>query len=87
MLRLWRWFKGWLWHLADALPPYLMVEGPLETKETDANKHYLSVASTRVEVDEATFNLLVVGENLRVRYTRGHRAINIDRLMPSRGPG
>ena len=87
MLRFWRWFKGWLWHLADAFPPYLIVEGPLETKETDANKHYLSVASTRVEVDEATVGLLVVGENLRVRYTRGRRAINIDRLMPSRGPG
>ena len=88
MRRFWRWFTRWLWHLADAFPPYLVAEGPLETKETDdADRYYLSVASTRVEVDEVTFGTLVVGENLRVRYTRGHRAISIDRLMPSRGPG
>ena len=87
MLWFWRWLKSWLWNLADALPPYRMAEGTLETKETDADKYYVTVASAKVEVDDATFNTLVTGENLRVRYTRGHRAINIDRLMPGRGPG
>ena len=87
-LSFWRWLKSWLWHLADALPPYRIVEGPLEAKETDdSGAYFVTVASARAEVDEATFNTLVVGETLRVRYTRGHRAINIDRLMPSRGPG
>ena len=84
----WQWLKSWVWNLADALPPYRIAEGLLEGKETnDRDKYYVTVASAKVEVDEATFNTLVVGENLRVRYTRGNRAINIDRLMPGRGPG
>jgi hypothetical protein len=87
-LSFWRWLKTWMWNLADALPPYRMAEGLLEGKETDdAGKYYVTVASAKVEVDGVTFNTLVVGENLRVRYTRGRRAINIDRLLPGRGPG
>ncbi|MCH8205529.1 MAG: hypothetical protein IH956_00815 [Chloroflexi bacterium] len=87
-LRFWRWLKSWLWNLADAFPPYRIAEGLLEGKETDAgDRYYVTVGSAKVEVDEDTFKTLVVGENLRVRYTRGHRAINIDRLMPGRGPG
>ena len=86
--RFWRGFRFWIWTLEDAFPPYHKVEGPLENKETNSDdKHFLYVGSARVEVDEATFNSLVVGENLRVRYTRGNRAINIDRLMPGAGPG
>jgi hypothetical protein len=87
VLWFWRWLKSWLWNLADAVPPYRIAEGPLETKEVGPDRYYVSVASAKVDVDAATFNTLVVGENLRVRYTRGHRAINIDRLMPGRGPG
>ena len=84
----WRWLKYWLWTLRDAFPPYHVAEGLLEAKDTDSTgKCYISVGSARVEVDESTFGILVVGESLRVRYTRGNRAINIDRLLPARGPG
>ena len=78
-----------MWTLVDAIPPYHSVEGLLEIKETDATgrKHYIWVASVKIEVDKSTSETLIVGENLRVRYTRGNRAINIDRLMPGRGPG
>lgn len=81
--------RFWVWTLVDAIPPYHNVEGLLETKETDSTgkKHYIWVASAKVEVDKSTSETLIVGENLRVRYTRGNRAINIDRLMPGRGPG
>ncbi len=81
--------RFWVWTLVDAFPPYHYVEGLLETKETDSTgrKHYIWVASAKVEVDKSTSETLIVGENLRVRYTRGNRAINIDRLMPGRGPG
>ena len=81
--------RFWIWTLVDAIPPYQRAEGLLETKETDSTGriHYICVASAKVEVDKSTFETLIVGENLRVRYTRGNRAINIDRLMPGRGPG
>ena len=86
--RFWRWLKHWLWTLIDAFPPYRIAEGLLEAKETDSRgRCYISVGPGRVEVDKVTFEMLVVGENLRVRYTRGHRAISIDRLLPGRGPG
>ena len=80
--------KRWLWTLVDAVPPYRRVEGFLETKETDAGggKHYIWVASTKIEVDSNTFELLIVGENMRVLCTRSNRAINIDRLVPGSGP-
>ena len=70
------------------MPPYHKVEGLLEAKETDASgRCYICVGSAWVEVDRPTSNTLVVGESLRVRYTRGKRAINIDRILPARGPG
>ncbi len=84
----WRSLNSWLWSLADAFPPYLNVEGIVETKETSPEGWYMIlVGSVRVSVDRATFDVLVVGENVRVRYTRGHRAINIDRILRGRGPG
>ena len=82
------WIGRWLWMLKDAMPPYRDIEGQLETKEMGAKgKHLVCVSSTWIEVDQQTFDTLVVGENLRVRYTRGKRAVNIDRLLPSKGPG
>ena len=84
----WRWLRYWVWTLLDALPPYRKVEGLLDTKDMDSDgKYYVSVGLTRVEVDHSTFETLVAGESLRVRYTRGHRAISIDRLTPGSGPG
>jgi hypothetical protein len=86
--RSWVWLKHWLWTLADALPPYRHTEGLLDTKETYPDgKFYISVGPERVEVDAATFEALMVGETLRIRYTRGGRAVNIDRLLPGRGQG
>lgn len=70
--------------LTDALPPYRIAVGVLDAKETgDDGKFYLRVAESRIQVDEATLHALEIGEMLRVRCTRGYRAINIDRY-PSR---
>ena len=81
-------FALWFWTLGDAFPPYRDVEGQLEAKEIRVDgKHTVCVGSTWVEVDEQTYDILVVGENLRVRYTRRGRGISIDRLLPGRGPG
>ena len=86
--RLWAWLKFWVWTLTDAIPPYHVIEGPLDSKEIHPDgKPCIIVGSATVEVDMATFETLVVGENLRVRYTKGNRAVNIDRLLPGRGPG
>ena len=81
-----RWLRDRLWKLGDAAPPYQKANGPLESKETNPDgKFYIYVGSARIEVDRATFDKLTVGESLRVRYTRGNRAINIDRLLPENG--
>lgn len=77
-----------IWSMFDALPPYRISEGLLVSKETtQEGKSVITVNAAKVEVDRMTFDLLVIGENLRVRHTRGRRAINIDRMLPGRGPG
>lgn len=85
--QIWRRLKYWGWALQDAFPPYRLVEGSLDSKDTANGKTYLCVASAKVEVDKDTFDVLVLGEDLRVRYTRGNRAINIDRLVSGNGQG
>ena len=76
--------KFWLWTLVDAIPPYRRAEGVLEDKETDPRGSlYVRVASVKIQVDRATYDTLAMGEELRVRYTRGKRAVNIDRLSSS----
>ena len=75
--------------VVDALPPYRWVEGPLVGKEVDAWRRYLIlVGTTKLQVDELTFETLRIGESLRVRATRDLKAINIDRLSfrPDRRP-
>ena len=70
----------------DCCPPYKLVEGLLEVKEVDDQKKYfIYVSSEKVQVDSATFEILMIGENLKVRFTRGKKAINIDRLIPTQG--
>ena len=72
--------------LADAFPPYRIAEGPLSAKESGQDGvHYVNVAGSRVQVDEATFEKLGIGEIVRVRFTRGGMAINIDRYVPLNG--
>jgi hypothetical protein len=74
--------------LTDALPPYRTAQGVLDAKEScDDGKFYIHVADSRVQVDEATCQILEIGEMLKVRYTRGARAINIDRYLPQNGAG
>ncbi len=73
---------SWIEALADALPRYNYYEGPLQGKEIgDGGKAYVKVGPDKVEVDRETFDTLVVGERLRVRYTRRRKAINIDRIV------
>ncbi len=79
----WRWLRTWIWTLTDALPPYGRAEGPLELKrEGQDGKHYIRVASVRIQVDRATFEKLSPGDELIVRHTKGLRAINIDVIRP-----
>ena len=74
--------------LADAFPPYRIAEGPLSAKESGQDGvHYINVAGSRVQVDEATFDRLNIGEIVKVRFTRGGMAINIDRYVPLNGTG
>ena len=69
--------------LVDAFPPYVYVEGRLAAKEhRPAGGYYLLVDAEVVEVDWLTYETLVVGEPLRVRATRSHKAVSIDRLVP-----
>ena len=74
--------------LVEGLPPYLYVEGLLEGKEVLDNgmTRVLYISSQKVEVDSYTFEALMIGESLRIRSTRSHKAISIDRIIPSQGP-
>ena len=70
----------------DALPPYYVMEGILESKKIDESGRYvLLVEGEPISVDHPTYHILDIGEHIRVRYTRGVRAISIDRFMDSNG--
>ena len=77
-----------VWLIIDICPPYKYVEGLLEGKEVlqDEKTLVLYLSSEKIEVDRHTFDILMVGESLRVRATRDNKAINIDRLIPGQGP-
>ena len=69
--------------LIDAVPPYYVFEGPLTDKARDERgKCWIRCGGNPVEVDQHTYEILEVGERLRLRYTRGNRAVSIDRLVP-----
>ena len=69
--------------LVDAVPPYHIFEGPLSDKARDeSGKCWIRCGGNPVQVDPYTFEALEVGERLRLRYTRGNRAVSIDRLVP-----
>ena len=79
--------KSFVAECLDCCPPYKTIEGLLEVKEVDdQERHFIYVSSEKVQVDSATFEILMIGENLKVRFTRGNKAINIDRLIPTQGP-
>ena len=69
--------------LKDAIPPYRKIEGVLDGNESSKDDNYfLLVGNEIIQVDELTFNELMVGEALRIRSTRSMKAISIDRLTP-----
>ena len=70
----------------DALPPYYVMQGTLESKRVDDSGRYiLLVNGAPISVDRPTYYILDIGERIRVRYTRGARAINIDRFVNRNG--
>ena len=72
----------WAWVL-HAVPPYKRIEGNLISKEARPDgTYFILVADEIIEVDWLTYEMLMVGEALRIRATRDNEAINIDRLMP-----
>ena len=72
--------------LVDVLPPYYVMEGTLESKRVDDKGRYiLLVNGAPISVDRPTYHTLDIGEKIRVRYTRGARAINIDRFVSRNG--
>ena len=77
---------NWISTLADALPPYYVAEGQLDMKgKADDGRLRIHVNGAWVSVDQPTFDLLTIGEYVRVRYTRRVRAINIDRYVSHNG--
>ena len=72
----------------DSCPPYVYIEGLLEGKEVldDNERTVIYISSKRIEVDPYTFGILMIGENLRIRSTRGYKAVSIDRIIPEQGP-
>ena len=77
---------NWISTLADALPPYYVAEGRLDMKgKADDGRLRIHVNGAWLSVDQPTFDLLTIGEYVRVRYTRRVRAINIDRHVSRNG--
>ena len=77
-----RWFR----QQTDLMPPYHIYEGDGWTRRSDGDGFFLELGDDLVEVDGITYGLLEPGETIRVRYTRGMRAINADRF-PRGDPG
>ena len=78
--------ESWTSSLLDALPPYYVLQGTLESKRVDDRGRYiLLVGGAPISVDRPTYHTLDIGEKIRVRYTRGARAINIDRFTNPNG--
>ncbi len=77
-----------VWSLYDAFPPYYVTVGKLISKDVrEDGECVLHVNGANIRVDRPTFEAISVGERLRIRYTRGVRAINIDRFISTNGHG
>lgn len=73
--------------IIDILPPYIISEGLLDAKEiTSDGNYYINVGSIKGKIDNYTYDSLIIGENLRVRHTKKGKIINIDRMIPKKGP-
>jgi hypothetical protein len=78
-----RFFKNITAWVLYAVPPYRRFEGTLTSKEARPDgTYFILVADEIIQVDWLTYDMLMVGEAIRVRATRDNEAINIDRLMP-----
>ena len=82
-----KWLGRFIRHITAwvlyAVPPYRRFEGNLTSKEARPDgTYFILVADEIIQVDWLTYEMLMVGEALRVRATRDNEAINIDRLMP-----
>ena len=73
-------------NILDIIPPYQVIEGLLENKEEDRGEFFIHVSSKKIRIDEHSFTLLMIGENIKVMTTRNQRAITIERLLPTQGP-
>ena len=84
-----QYFTKYLNGFIDLFPPYKIIEGLLEGKEhlEGSSIYVIYISSLKIEVDSYTFDILMIGERLKVRHTRLNKAINIDRLIPEQGPG
>lgn len=83
MTKLATFLRAWGAAMIDALPPYKKFEGLLADKGVDARGHYhILVDNEIIGVDWLTFEMLIVGEPVRVRATRANQAISVDRLLP-----
>lgn len=81
--RLWHTLKTVVTAVLDPVPPYRRIEGRLLSKEIDRDGRYLILVDGEiVQVDWLTFDTLMIGEALKIRSTRGNKAVNIDRLLP-----
>jgi hypothetical protein len=77
---------NWVNSLTDALPPYYVAKGRLDMKgKADDGRLRIHVNGAWLSVDKPTFELLAIGEYVRVRYTRRVRAISIDRYVSRNG--
>ena len=74
--------RSTLTSLVDAFPPYLQIEGRLTAKEHRPRRILPAGRHRGGGGRLAHLRTLVVGEPLRVRATRTHKAVNIDRLVP-----
>ena len=64
------------------MPPYSIVEGEVDEKGIEpGGKPYVLVSSETVEVDTSSLDGLEVGNRIKIRQTRGHRAVNIDLML------
>jgi len=87
-LKLINYITKFIYDFFDIFPPYVIVEGLLEGKEhiEGSSEYRIHISSQKIEVDSYTFDILMIGETLKVRHTRSNKAINIDRLIPEQGP-
>ena len=64
------------------MPPYYVMEGEVDEKGIGpGGKPYILVASETIEVDTGSLDELEVGDRIKIRQTRGHRAVNIDLML------